>query len=41
MADVAAIFHWRPVDMDPMDLAELMHWRDLAADRYQKLNKHG
>ncbi len=41
MADLAAIFHWRPADMDPMDLAELMHWRSLAVDRYQQINKHG
>ena len=41
MADVAAIFHWRPADMDPMDLTELMHWRALAVDRFKQMNKHG
>lgn len=41
MADVAAIFHWRPQDMDRLSLAELMHWRALAVERYQEMNRHG
>ncbi|KJA09060.1 oxidoreductase [Acidovorax temperans] len=38
MADVAAVFHWRPADMNPMELGELMHWRALAIDRFQQMN---
>lgn len=33
MADLAAIFHWRPADMDQMDLDELMRWHALALAR--------
>ena len=35
MADLAMVFHWRPADMDPMDLAELMEWRERARARYE------
>jgi len=30
MADIAAIFHWPPTDMDGWGLAELMDWREQA-----------
>ncbi|WP_298431368.1 GpE family phage tail protein [Ottowia sp.] len=33
MADVAITFHWRPSDMDAMDVAELMAWRARAEAR--------
>ncbi len=33
MADLAAVFHWRPADMDPMGLQELMEWRERARQR--------
>ena len=33
MADVAAIFHWTPGDMDGMSIAELMEWREQARKR--------
>lgn len=33
MADIAAIFGWRPADMDPMDLDELMRWHGHALRR--------
>lgn len=36
MADLALVFHWRPADMDPMTVAELMQWRELARERYEK-----
>ena len=26
MADIAAIFHWRPADMDAMEIDELARW---------------
>ncbi|MDN4591249.1 GpE family phage tail protein [Xenophilus aerolatus] len=34
MADCAFVFHWRPADMDPMPLGELMDWREAARKRY-------
>lgn len=33
MADLAAVFHWRPVDMDGLDVQELMEWRERARQR--------
>jgi hypothetical protein len=36
MADLALVFHWRPADMDPMSLAELMDWRERARERYER-----
>lgn len=36
MADLALVFHWRPADMDPMAVAELMTWRERARERYER-----
>ncbi|QXZ14049.1 GpE family phage tail protein [Pseudomonas sp. AO-1] len=33
MADIAVIFHWGPVEMDPLPLTELMDWRERARKR--------
>lgn len=33
MADLAAVFHWTPRDMDGLGLAELMAWRERARVR--------
>lgn len=33
MADIAAVFHWPPREMDAMTLAELADWRARAAAR--------
>lgn len=33
MADIAVVFHWPPAAMDPMDLQELMAWRERARMR--------
>lgn len=33
MADLAAVFHWRPADMADMSLPELMAWRERARER--------
>ncbi|AXI59224.1 MULTISPECIES: GpE family phage tail protein [Pseudomonas] len=33
MADIAVIFHWGPVEMDPLPLTELMEWRERARKR--------
>jgi hypothetical protein len=35
MADLAAVFHWRPSDMDHMDPGELMEWRERARVRFE------
>ena len=35
MADLAVVFHWRPADMDGMDLQELMEWRERARKRWE------
>ena len=37
MAGIAAVLHWRPADMDPMELGELMNWRALARDRFKQM----
>lgn len=36
MADLAMVFHWRPADMDPMTVGELMEWRERARERYER-----
>lgn len=33
MADVAAIFHWAPSEMDAWSVEELMDWRERARVR--------
>jgi hypothetical protein len=35
MADLAAVFHWTPADMDPMPIEELMAWRERARQRVE------
>ena len=35
MADLAMVFHWRPGDMDAMDLQELTEWRERARKRWE------
>lgn len=34
MADLALVFHWRPVEMESMSIGELMDWREAARKRY-------
>ena len=36
MADLALVFHWRPADMEPMTVGELMTWRERARERYER-----
>jgi len=36
MADLALVFHWRPTDMDHMEVGELMEWRERARERYER-----
>ncbi|SEA50327.1 GpE family phage tail protein [Variovorax sp. YR216] len=33
MADLAAIFHWTPSEMDDFSLEDLMDWRERARER--------
>lgn len=33
MADIAAVFHWPPSEMDGMSLEELARWREKARQR--------
>lgn len=35
MADLAAVFHWRPADMDGFSIEELMEWRERARVRIE------
>ncbi|PZP26691.1 MULTISPECIES: GpE family phage tail protein [Pseudomonas] len=39
MADLAMVFHWGPVEMNPLALSELMEWRERARTRWEK--NHG
>ncbi|NBC35534.1 GpE family phage tail protein [Novosphingobium sp. FSY-8] len=38
MADIAFIFHWPLADLRALDCDELLHWHELALDRWQKAN---
>ncbi|MBS0501124.1 MAG: GpE family phage tail protein [Proteobacteria bacterium] len=38
MADIAMLLHWTPDVMHGMELAELMHWRQLAVERHNALH---
>lgn len=33
MADLAMVFHWGPAEMAPMEIEELMDWRERARRR--------
>jgi len=33
MADVAAVFHWAPSQLDEMEPADLLRWHALARER--------
>lgn len=38
MADLAILNGWGPAVMDPMPVAELMHWRELAIERHNLIH---
>lgn len=38
MADVAMLLHWPPGAMHPMELGELMQWRQLAVERHNAMH---
>jgi hypothetical protein len=37
MADIAAIFQWPLSEMVGMDLTELIRWRELAVERWNRM----
>jgi hypothetical protein len=39
MADIAAIFHWPLSDLAALNLEELIMWRGLAVDRWNKMHR--
>lgn len=39
MADIAAVFHWPLAELAAMDLAELILWRGLAIERWNRMHK--
>ncbi|MCW2362439.1 hypothetical protein M2336_001905 [Sphingobium sp. B1D7B] len=41
MADIAAIFHWTPEQMDPLSLEELVYWRNAAVRTWNQMNAPG
>ncbi|MDZ4263903.1 MAG: GpE family phage tail protein [Pseudomonadota bacterium] len=36
MADIALVFHWPLSELCPLSLPELMQWRQLAAERFNR-----
>ena len=38
MADIAAVFHWPPAEMDAMPLEVLLMWQRLAVERHEAMN---
>ncbi|MFG5777713.1 GpE family phage tail protein [Comamonas sp. J-3] len=39
MADLAELWHWRPQDMECMELDEFNEWRNLAVTRFNDKQK--
>lgn len=38
MADIAAVFHWPLSEIRALDPVELLHWRRLAIERWNRMN---
>lgn len=38
MAEIAAIFHWRPADMVDMPIEDLAAWRNAAVRAWNRMN---
>jgi hypothetical protein len=38
MADIAMIFHWSLSDLEALEIEELIRWRRLAIDRWNKVH---
>jgi len=41
MADIAAIFHWPLSELKALDLDELILWRGLAVEGWNRMNSAG
>ena len=41
MADIAAVFHWPPSEMNAMSLGELLAEHSRALTRYKAMNSSG
>lgn len=41
MADIAAIFHWSPAELDALSIEDLMMWQRLAVARWNAMNGNG
>lgn len=41
MADIAAIFHWPLSELKALDLDELILWRSLAVEGWNRMNSAG
>lgn len=37
MADIAATFHWPLSEMLALPLEDLLHWRELAIERWNRM----
>jgi len=37
MADIAAVFHWSLASLEALPLDRLLHWRELAVDRWNTM----
>jgi hypothetical protein len=41
MADIAAVFHWSPAELDAMPVEEIFMWQRLAVARWNSMNGKG
>ena len=41
MADIAAIFHWQPAELDALSIEDLFMWQRLAVARWNAMNGKG
>jgi len=39
IADIAVVFHWPLSEFNDMSVQELLHWQDLAIERYNAMHK--
>ena len=39
MADIAAVFHWPLSELRAFSIGELVHWRRLAIEKWNEMNR--
>jgi len=39
IADIAFIFHWPLSEIERLDIADLIHWRDMAVTCWNRANE--